>query len=218
MTPGSSIGPATRRQHYRDFLDSPQGQRAQAEVDQLGRLAEAEAAREPRPADAVPAREGVPTRVDDAAPVRIDESTPPRVDRQAPAHAEEIGPPAAEAPRAAQMPPSDASVPRSEARLIPETPAPRAEQPAGDPATQALRDSLPKALTDRVDVRVNPDLDGNTVRVIPDPHGGPRRGVRVEAGPDATPTDVLLHAHTVQSMQRYGGISAGCDSSRTGSI
>ena len=47
--------------------------------------------------------------------------------RQAPAHAEQIGPPAAEAPRAAQMPPSDASVPRSEARLIPDTPAPRAE-------------------------------------------------------------------------------------------
>ena len=257
--------------NYRDFLETPAGQRARAEVDQLGRLGEAETAREPRPAEAAPEREavparvdeGVPTRVDEAAPVRIDESAPPRVDEQAPVHADEIGLPAADAPRAAQMPPADASVPHSEARVTPDTPAPRAEGPApradapegsvraadteapaprepgeaapvtrpedatatveaartgesadgtpsrsaaDDPATQALRDALPKALTDRVDVRVNPDLEGNTVRVLPDPHGGPRRGVRVEAGPDATPTDVLMHAHTVQSMQRYRGI------------
>jgi hypothetical protein len=256
---------------YRDFLDSPQGQRARADADQLGRLAEPEAGREPRPGEGVPVGEGAPPRVDDAmpgrideaAPRRVDESTPPRVDAQALGQAEAIGPPAADAPRAAQMPPSDASVPHTESRVIPEPPAPRAEgpapradapegtarvpdrqaaaprepgeaapltrpidaaatveatrvgesadgtpsrAPADDPATKALRESLPKALTDSVDVRVIPDLEGNTVRVVPDPHGGPRRGVRVEAGPDATPTDVLMHAHTVQSMLRYRGI------------
>ena len=77
---------------------------------------------------------------------------------------------------------------------------------AVDPASQALRDSLPNALTDRVDVRVNAEkLEGNSVHVIPDPRG-PGHGVRVEVGPDATPTDVLLHAHTIQAMQRYQGL------------
>ena len=54
-------------------------------------------------------------------------------------------------------------------------------------------------------MKVNPDLDGNTVNVIPDPRG-PGHGVRVEVGPHATPTDVLLHAHTIQTMQRYKGL------------
>ena len=76
---------------------------------------------------------------------------------------------------------------------------------AVDPATQALRDGLPKSLTDRVDVRVNDKLDGNSVHVIPDPRG-PGHGVRVEVGPHATPTDVLLHAHTIQTMRRYQGL------------
>lgn len=74
-----------------------------------------------------------------------------------------------------------------------------------DPATQALRDGLPKTLTERVDVSVNTDLDSNSVHVIPDPRG-PGHGVRVEVGPRATPTDVLLHAHTIQSMRRYQGL------------
>jgi hypothetical protein len=81
--------------------------------------------------------------------------------------------------------------------------APRSE--AVDPATQALRDGLPATVTERLDVRVNDKLEGDTVLVIPDPRG-PAFGVRVEAGPHATPTDVLLHAHTVQTMRRYQGL------------
>ena len=79
-------------------------------------------------------------------------------------------------------------------------------QSATDARSQALRAELPTRMTDSVDVRVNADLDGNAVRVIPDAAGGPQRGIRVEAGPDARPIDVMMHAHTVQGMQRYRGL------------
>ncbi len=215
---------------HRDFLDSTDARRAQAEVEQRGLIGEQRAARAARQAEPdVAARgeaEAPPHAADEVArPVDEIPSLPPL--QVAPPRPTEMARPAR-----AQMPEVKSSVPGNEARLAAEAPAVRADEagelaprpdaeaphspesdeavpsrpPATDPASQALRDGLPAALTDRVDVRVNPDLEGNTVRVIPDPQGGPRAGVRIEVGPDARPIDVFMHAHTVQSMQRYSGL------------
>lgn len=151
---------AAREQHrtrnrdagYAEFLRSPEGMRAQAEIDARGLVGEQRAAARPE--------------------------TPPVLE------------PPQKGPHAAPQEQGGLGTPHAE---------------AVDPATRALRDGLPATVTERLDVRVNDKLDGNTVQVIPDPRG-PGFGVRVEAGPHATPTDVLLHANTIQTMRRYQGL------------
>jgi hypothetical protein len=139
-----------------EFLNSPEGRGAHAEIDQRGLIGE-------------------------------------------PRKAAKIG-----EPSAAKDKPAVAPEAKAEPTTRPE-PKPEPAPQAVDPATRALRGGLPKSMTDRVDVRVNEKLAGNEVRVIPDARG-PGHGARVEVGPHATPTDVLLHAHTIQSMQRYKGL------------
>ncbi|MCC2659202.1 MAG: hypothetical protein K0Q76_4310, partial [Panacagrimonas sp.] len=144
---------------YRDFLETPAGKAASAEVEARGLIGNHERA-------ALEADVNAKADDEPGAPVEN---------------------PAARAQ-------AEANAPTSEPRLD------------ADAAGGKGREGLPPKLGVNVEVKVNEDLHGNTVRVIPDEHGGPRRGVRVEAGPDATPTDVMLHAHTVQSMQRYQGL------------
>ncbi len=168
---------------YQDFLASPEAHRAHAEVNERGLANDLRQ---------------LGKAVEPAAP-----KGPPPAAAEAKPHAD-VQPKAEPAPRPDKKPDS-AQGPKSEGR-----PA-RGGEPGThpdktvDPATQALRDGLPPSMTDRVDVRVNTKLEGNEVQVIPDSKG-PGRGVRVEVGPHATPTDVLLHAHTIQGMQRYKGL------------
>lgn len=181
---------------YSDFLHSPAGQRARADVDAAGLVSGADLAKlavatEP---DLHAKTEAPSQAVDDLAARAQAQAEPDAARAQAdtPPHT---------VPEAPQARAPDASAePRATVEAEP------AKAQATDPATQKLREGLPDRLTSSVEVKVNADLDGNTVRVIPDEHGGARQGVRVEVGPDATPTDVLLHAHTVQSMQRYQGL------------
>jgi hypothetical protein len=57
-------------------------------------------------------------------------------------------------------------------------------------------------------VQVNPKLEGNTVQVHYErDKKGRITNVNVQAGPDATPRDIELHARTVKSMKRYSGAS-----------
>ncbi|MEV5986317.1 hypothetical protein AB0L85_15005 [Streptomyces sp. NPDC052051] len=63
-------------------------------------------------------------------------------------------------------------------------------------------------LGDRVDVRIEPDLPGRTVRVHYDiDDNGLISNVRMAVGPSATPADIQLHAPTARTMMRYGGLS-----------
>jgi hypothetical protein len=61
-------------------------------------------------------------------------------------------------------------------------------------------------MRERVPVEVNPNLPEGEVRVVPIREDGRVVGVRVEAGPGATATDVMLHAHVVQGYERYIGL------------
>ncbi|MEU9851373.1 hypothetical protein [Streptomyces sp. NPDC047985] len=64
------------------------------------------------------------------------------------------------------------------------------------------------ALGDRVDVTIDPDLPGRTVRVHYDlGEDGLIGNIRMRAGPSATPADIRLHAPTAQTMLRYGGLT-----------
>ncbi|MFK4264643.1 hypothetical protein [Streptomyces milbemycinicus] len=76
-----------------------------------------------------------------------------------------------------------------------------------DAAAAELRGAL-GSLGDRVDVTIDPDLPGRTVRVHYDiGEDGLITNVRMAAGPSATPTDIRLHAPTARTMLRYGGLS-----------
>jgi hypothetical protein len=69
-----------------------------------------------------------------------------------------------------------------------------------------LGKALPKSA--RVPVQVNPKLEGNTVQVhYTKDDKGRIADVHIQAGPDATPRDIELHARTVKSMKRYSGMS-----------
>ncbi|MER6101629.1 hypothetical protein ABT115_04590 [Streptomyces sp. NPDC001832] len=70
-----------------------------------------------------------------------------------------------------------------------------------------LRNAL-GPLGGRVDLTVDPDLPGRTVRVHYDLDGdGLITNVRMIAGPNATPTDIQLHTPTARTMLRYSGLS-----------
>ncbi|MES4902762.1 MULTISPECIES: hypothetical protein [unclassified Streptomyces] len=76
-----------------------------------------------------------------------------------------------------------------------------------DAVAAELRGAL-GSLGDRVDVTIDPDLPGRTVRVHYDiGEDGLITNVRMAAGPSATPTDIRLHAPTARTMLRYGGLS-----------
>ncbi|VTU19999.1 Annexin [Variovorax sp. PBS-H4] len=163
---------------HQDFLGSSEAHRAQAEIEQRGLIGEQRQL-------AKPDERKAPS------------DTPQVEPRKEPAVQPEEAPRPEARPEPAQRVAAEAGAGDGAAPVHPD--------PAVDPATQALREALPRAMTERVDVRVNEKLEGNSVHVIPDPRG-PGHGVRVEVGPHATPTDVLLHAHTIQSMRRYQGL------------
>ncbi len=106
----------------------------------------------------------------------------------------------APAPRAAEV---EGGTPGRQAGAPDES---RAGPRSGDPQAEALAAGLPRRMRERVPVDVNPDLPGNEVRVVPVREDGRVVGVRIEAGPHATPTDVMLHAHVVQGYERYIGL------------
>jgi hypothetical protein len=194
LTEANHILNGAREQHsaknpnatYHEFLNSPEAHRARAEIEQRGLLGEQRKIAKAREPEAPKAE-----------PVARPDATP-RTEHK---------PEGAAYPEAKPEPAQRAA---AEARAKDAVPGAKDAAPSAhpdkavDPATQALRDGLPKSLTDRVDVRVT-KLEGNSVHVIPDPRG-PGHGVRVEVGPHATPTDVLLHAHTIQTMRRYQGL------------
>lgn len=200
-TPEGRLGEANRilnqarEQHHaknpnsthQEFLNSPEAQQARAEIDQRGLIGEQ---RKIAKADEAKAPKAESETQADATPKQEPK-------QEAAAHPEAKPEPAQRA--AAEGGAKDAAPGAKDAA------SGAHPDKAVDPATQALRDSLPISLTDRVDVRVNEKLAGNSVHVIPDPRG-PGHGVRVEVGPHATPTDVLLHAHTIQTMRRYQGL------------
>ncbi len=71
---------------------------------------------------------------------------------------------------------------------------------------EELAAGLPAHLRDRVPVEVHADLPSNTVRVRYEAENGVIKAVKLEAGPQATPRDIELHAQTVQAMQKYMGL------------
>lgn len=202
LTEANRILNEAREQHraknpnatHQDFLSSPEARRAQAEIEQRGLIGEQRKL----------AKAGEPEAARTETAARPDAAPAAEPKPEAAAHPEAKAEPAQ---RAAAEARADETAPTAKGAVSSaEVAAPSAHpDKAVDPATQALRDGLPKSLADRVDVRVNDKLDGNSVHVIPDPRG-PGHGVRVEVGPHATPTDVLLHAHTIQTMQRYQGL------------
>ena len=195
LTEANRILNEAREQHrarnpdsnYHEFLKSPEAQRAQAEIQERGLIGEQ---RELGTAGEPGAPKAEPAARPDAAP---NAEPKPEAAAHPEAKAESAQRAAAEAKAKETAPSTKAAAPGAH------------PDKAVDPATQDLRDGLPKSLTDSVDVRVNEKLEGNSVHVIPDPRG-PGHGVRVEVGPHATPTDVLLHAHTIQTMRRYQGL------------
>lgn len=74
-------------------------------------------------------------------------------------------------------------------------------------ATTRLSQALPENLRENVAVVVDPDLPGRTVKVEYKKSLGGITEVRVVAGVDARPIDIVLHAPVVQSMQRYVGMA-----------
>ena len=99
----------------------------------------------------------------------------------------------------APRPPEPAARPAAE-------PGARPAEASADARAQALRDGLPQGMGDNVTVHADPTLTGRTVRVVPDVRDGLVVGVRIAAGPDARPIDIMLHAPVVQGMQRYSGL------------
>lgn len=82
------------------------------------------------------------------------------------------------------------------------------DQPNGRLTDEQLTEGLPPDLQGQIPVRVNPELSGNTVRVYYTRNGDGTVGdIRIEAGPDARPIDIELHAETARLMQRYSGLS-----------
>ncbi|WP_459251034.1 hypothetical protein [Streptomyces youssoufiensis] len=64
------------------------------------------------------------------------------------------------------------------------------------------------SLADRVDVTIDPDLPGRTVRVHYDlGDDGLITNVRMTAGASVTPNDIRLHTRTARTMLRYSGLS-----------
>jgi hypothetical protein len=75
---------------------------------------------------------------------------------------------------------------------------------------QAQGEQLSQALPKRqqVPVTVDPELNGNTVRVhYSVDQQGQITDIHIKAGPEATAQDVQLHAQTVKRMQQYSGLS-----------
>ncbi len=70
-----------------------------------------------------------------------------------------------------------------------------------------LRSVLPETLRDKVPVIVDSTLTGRTVEVRYVKSLGGATEIRIAAGPQARPIDIILHMPTVQAMQRYAGLS-----------
>lgn len=202
-----------RSQHpdatYADFMAHADGVRARAEVDRQGLIPGSALAPEATPPR--PRSEGEAT-----TPVRSEaEATPtetPTTARPETEPATRSGP-AALRPEAEATPSPDGPTsprPDAEPRIRPDAePAPtRPDAERLQPAPDALRHSLPEGMRDTVPLHIDPDLSGRTVQVKPDidPDTGLVRGVRILAGPDARPIDILMHAPVVQGMQRYSGL------------
>jgi hypothetical protein len=90
----------------------------------------------------------------------------------------------------------------------PSTPDPEIDvPPTATAATQAkLTEALPSDLQGRIPVEVDPNLNGNTVRVHYDVDAdGLITNIHIRAGLAATPLDIQLHVGTIRTMQRYMG-------------
>jgi hypothetical protein len=75
-------------------------------------------------------------------------------------------------------------------------------------ATQKkLQAALPEQMRDQIPVIVDPSLKGRTVKVEYVRGLGGIGEIRIVAGPDARPIDVLLHTPTAQALVRYTGLT-----------
>jgi hypothetical protein len=90
--------------------------------------------------------------------------------------------------------------------------APEAARAPGDtPPTRPLtegdmRENLPADLRERIPVSIDSTLKGRTVKVEFTRSLGGLTDIRIVAGPNARPIDIMLHAPTVHAMQRYTGL------------
>jgi hypothetical protein len=79
--------------------------------------------------------------------------------------------------------------------------------PGGRHTPETLSEGLPPDLQKKIPITVEPELEGNTVRVHydVDEHGA-FKDIHIRAGPEATPRDIELHVRTVRTMQKYAGL------------
>ena len=101
--------------------------------------------------------------------------------------------------------PADIAAPHPDADATPHGTEPTAKT-ALETQADALRNGLPAQMRETIPVEINPELPGRAVRVAPDIQGGRVVGVKIMTGPDARPIDILMHAPTIQGMQRYSGL------------
>ncbi|OLE16046.1 MAG: hypothetical protein AUG83_04530 [Acidobacteria bacterium 13_1_20CM_4_57_11] len=79
--------------------------------------------------------------------------------------------------------------------------------PGQQHTSETLKEGLPPDLRKKVPVSVDPDLEGNTVRVhYGVDENGVIKDIHIRAGPSATPRDIELHVQTVRTMQKYTGL------------
>jgi Pretoxin HINT domain/Annexin len=102
--------------------------------------------------------------------------------------------------------PAEIAAPHPDATAAPRSTTEPTAKPAIEAQAEALRNGLPAKMRETIPVEINPELPGRSVRAVPDIQGGRVVGVKIMAGPDARPIDILMHAPTIQGMQRYSGL------------
>ncbi len=167
---------------YTDFHATPEGQKLMGELKQKGMHPETAFAH-PGETHATGAEKVPdPATQGDAPPAKNDASAPE------PTAKGEADPALKPTSREAPLPPKEGGI------VI--------EKGDASPLTAALPERMRKNVT----VEVDPKLEGNTVKVVPEKVGGRITGVKIVAGPDARPIDVAMHAPTVHAMQKYTGL------------
>jgi hypothetical protein len=79
--------------------------------------------------------------------------------------------------------------------------------PGGTHTSETLKTGLPPDLQKNVPIHVDPELEGNSVRVHYDvDEHGVLKDIHIRAGPTATPRDIELHVNTVRVMKKYAGL------------
>lgn len=168
---------------YSDFHATPEGQKLMGELKQKGMHPETAFA---------PPKDTTPSGGDKVPDPATHGDTAPAVKKETPTPEPTAK---GEADPALKTTPKEAPPPPKEGGIVIEK---------GE--TSPLTTALPERMRKNVAVEVDPKLEGNTVKVVPEKVDGRIVGVKIVAGPDARPIDVAMHAPTVHAMQKYTGL------------